>query len=178
MQGDRLRIGRVTLRFEGEGGGIASWALAGAPAGPIDGLPTRSGQLPAGDQPEHPVGALVLDHVVVTTPDHERTLAALAAAGFELRRTRDAGGGRRQAFYVMGDCLLEVVGPAEADGGGPAAFWGLVVVVRDIDAAAERLGGHLGTVRDAVQAGRRIATVREEAGLGLPVALMTPRPRS
>jgi hypothetical protein len=33
----------------------------------------------------------------------------------------------------------------------------------------------LGDIRDAVQPGRRIATVRREAGLGVPVALMTPR---
>ena len=176
--GDRVRIGRVTLRFEGEGGGITSWALTGVPAGRIDGLATGSGDTTTEAAPEHPLGALVLDHLVVTTPDHERTLAALAAAGFELRRTRDAGGGRRQGFYVIGDCLLEVVGPAEPGGAGPAAFWGLVVVVRDIDAAAARLGEHLGTVREAVQPGRRIATLRETAGLGLPVALMTPRARS
>jgi hypothetical protein len=29
-------------------------------------------------------------------------------------------------------------------------------------------------VKDAVQPGRRIATVRKQAGLGLPVALITP----
>jgi hypothetical protein len=30
-------------------------------------------------------------------------------------------------------------------------------------------------VKAAVQAGRRIATVRKEAGLGLPVALISPK---
>jgi hypothetical protein len=47
--------------------------------------------------------------------------------------------------------------------------------VADLDAAAERLGDRLGRARDAVQRGRRIATVRPEAGLGPPVALITPR---
>ena len=76
---------------------------------------------------------------------------------------------------MVGDALLEVVGPKEPDGDGPASFWGLVLVVDDIDAAAERLGALLGTPRDAVHEGRRIATVRREAGLGTAVALMTPR---
>jgi hypothetical protein len=48
-------------------------------------------------------------------------------------------------------------------------------VVDDLEAAAERLGDRLGRVKDAVQPGRRIATVRREAGLGVPLALMTPR---
>jgi hypothetical protein len=32
----------------------------------------------------------------------------------------------------------------------------------------------VGEIRDAVQPGRRIATLRRSAGLALPVALMTP----
>ena len=43
----------------------------------------------------------------------------------------------------------------------------------DLDALATRLGDDLGAPRDAVQPGRRIATVRESAGLGLPLAFMT-----
>ena len=57
----------------------------------------------------------------------------------------------------------------------PAWFWGLVINVEDLDAAAVRIGPDgLGAVSDAVQPGRRIATVRAELGLGVPVALMTP----
>jgi hypothetical protein len=67
--------------------------------------------------------------------------------------------------------VVEVV---EADGRAPR-LWGLVVVVADLDAAAEALGDRLGAVKDAVQPGRRIATVRREAGLSTPLALMTPR---
>jgi hypothetical protein len=54
-------------------------------------------------------------------------------------------------------------------------FWGLTLVVDDLDAAAARLGDRVGPVKDAVQKGRRIATLRREAGLGVPVALMSPR---
>jgi hypothetical protein len=58
---------------------------------------------------------------------------------------------------------------------GPAAFWGLVVNVEDLDAACALIGpDRVSSPKDAVQPGRRIATVRSEVGLGLPVALMTP----
>ena len=174
------RLGAVTLRFDTAGpGGLRGWTLAGAAGeGPVDGLPTR--RLPAVEPPafaeEHPNGALRLDHVVVTTPDLERTFAALEAEGFDLRRVRDAGTPEhpvRQGFYRAGEAILEVVGDVEP--AGPARFWGLVAVVNDLDALAERVGDRLGRPRDAVQPGRRIATVREAAGLGLPVAVMTPR---
>jgi len=49
------------------------------------------------------------------------------------------------------------------------------LAVADLDACAELLGERLGSIRDAVQPGRRIATVRKSAGLGLPVALISAR---
>jgi hypothetical protein len=68
------------------------------------------------------------------------------------------------------------VGPVEPDGDGPAAFWGLTLVSADLDATRAALGDELiGAPRDAVQAGRRIATVRRSAGLGTAVAVMSPR---
>ena len=45
-----------------------------------------------------------------------------------------------------------------------------------MDAAAAALGDLLGSPRDAVQPGRRIATLRPEAGLGPAIAFMTPGP--
>jgi hypothetical protein len=49
-----------------------------------------------------------------------------------------------------------------------------VLIVDDLDAAHELLGDdRISAPKDAVQPGRRIATVRAEVGLGLPVALMT-----
>jgi hypothetical protein len=173
-----LRIGEVRLRFtERAKPGIHGWTLAGATGdGPIDGLATRrlpASEPAASDSPAHPNGALRLDHVVIMTPDLQRTFDALEAAGLDLRRVREAGE-VRQGFYRVGEAVLEVVG--DVDPPGPARFWGLVAIVEDLDAVAERLGERLGRPRDAVQAGQRIATVRESAGLGVPVALMTPRP--
>jgi hypothetical protein len=146
-----------------------------APGADLDGLATvPSGAPDRPPAPEHPNGAVRVDHVVVATPDVDRTLHALRAAGMEVRRERDAGASRRQAFLWVGDTILEVVGPREAEGDGPARFWGLVVVVSDLDAACGRLGALASEPRDAVQPGRRIATVRREAGLGAALALMSP----
>ena len=88
---------------------------------------------------------------------------------------REAGGGVRQGFFLVGDLLLEVIDGTGLPDGAPARFWGMTLVVSDIDAAAALLGERLGAIKDAVQPGRRIATVRPEASGGLPLALITPR---
>lgn len=182
VAGGRCRIGRVDFDLAGSGAGegLLGWSFRGAAvAGDIDGISTRTtvGPAPA-PAPVHPNTAAVLDHVVAVTPDFDRTVAAAQRAGLPLRRIREAGGDQpvRQGFLLMGDCILEVAGPMPAPGDGPAALWGLVVVVADLAAAAQCLGTALGRPRDAVQPGRQIATVRPEAGLGTAVALMTPRP--
>ena len=173
------QVGAIRLRLGVPGEpGIAGWRVRGLADGDLDGLATTGSDAPPrapAPAADHPLGALAVDQVVVATPDVGRTIAALEAAGLDLRRVREAGPNARQGFFVVGDAVLEVVGPAERDGDGPASFWGLVLVVEDLDAAAERLGPLLGTPRDAVQPGRRIATVRREAGLGTAVALITPR---
>jgi hypothetical protein len=176
------RLGAVAVRLAGSGAGrgILSWSLDGGVRAAIDGLAAAAAELPPADPVAHPNGARRLDHVVVTTPDVARTFAALAAAGLELRRVREAGSAERplrQGFYRIGEALLEVVGPPEAAGAGPAAFWGLVVVVDDLDALAARLGPQLGRPRPAVQAARRIATLRESAGSSVALAFMTPPDR-
>lgn len=181
VDGGACAIGQTVVRLGGAGTGLTGWALRDAGGeGPVDGIPTiRSGDLPhaAGDT-AHANTALAVDHVVVTTPDIDRTFAALGAAGMTLRRERAAGSPERplrQGFFRHGECIVEVVGPQDAEpGGGPAALWGLTIVVADLDAAADLLGERLGTIRDAVQPGRRIATVRREALPGVPLALITP----
>jgi hypothetical protein len=167
-----VAVGGVRLRLGAEGDGIVGWRLRGLSGShDLDGL----GACPSHDPPpapvEHPVGATAVDHVVALTPEFDRTTKRLQEAGLDLRRVRDAGDGFRQAFFKLGPCLLELGGPAE----GEVRFWGLTLVVDDLDAAAERLGDRLGRIKDAVQPGRRIATLRAEAGVGVPMALMTPR---
>jgi hypothetical protein len=172
-----VALGGTRIRPTGAGGGIERWTLAGVDDVAFDGLATQvvDGEAPpAATATEHPNGALRIDHVVVRTPSLDRTVAALDDAGLELRRTRDAGGGVRQGFVWVGDTILELVEAPGADPSAPAAFWGLVVVVDDLERAAAIARDALGEVRDAVQPGRQIATVRESAGVGLPLALMTP----
>jgi hypothetical protein len=175
----RSRIGGVELALGAGRAGITRWSLRGV--GPaddgIDGLQTTVVATPEApvEPSAHPNGATAIDHVVVATPNHARTLQALAAVGLAVRAERDAGSAERplrQAFLLTRQALVEVVGPPEPAGDEPASFWGLTVAVADLDATAALLGTRLGSVRDAVQPGRRIATVRREAAAGLHLAFM------
>jgi hypothetical protein len=156
--------------------GIVGWALSGLaePVADIDGLPTQCVEPGPPIFAEHPSGAIGLDHVVVTTDSLERTCGAIeATTGAPLRRVREVGA-MRQGFHRMGGLIVEVVERAGLPE-GPASFWGLVINVEDLDATVARLGADvIGAPRPAVQPGRSIATVTESAGLGLPVALMSP----
>jgi hypothetical protein len=185
--GGRCRIGTTDLVLSGGDGGFAGWTLAGAIPGQdgLDGVPTRVASdavAMAEGVALHANGVSAIDHVVLTTPDTARTFETLEAAGFALRRVRDAGTPEqplRQGFFLFADVLLEVVGPPEpVPGSGdsaPTSLWGITLVAADLAVAATSFGDTLGAPRAAVQAGREIAVVAREAGLGVRVALMTPR---
>jgi hypothetical protein len=176
---------RVRLAGRGAGRGIACWSLRAIAGVELDGLPTARSESPVPPvAPAHPNGALAIDHVVAMSPALDRTVRALQAAGLDLRRIREQptpAGAPRQAFFRLGAEILEVV--QEPDGavkrGGGAArsarLWGLALVVEDLDRTVESLGSHVGSIRPAVQPGRRIATLRRSAGLAVPIALMSPR---
>jgi hypothetical protein len=156
--------------------GIVGWALSGArDTTDIDGLETEVVEPARPVYADHPLGASGLDHVVVSTADLERTSGEIAeATGCELKRIREVGS-MRQGFHRIGrgGLIVELVERPDLPA-GPATFWGLVLIVDDLDAANELLGAdRISAPKDAVQPGRRIATVRAEVGLGLPVALMT-----
>ncbi len=184
---DSLRIGAVTVRL-GRPVATTSWAFADlAPeVADIDGIATTSPEALSleaeqtgaeGAASGHANGSIHLDHVVMLSPDLRRSVAALEALGFEVRRRRDIGKGREQVFLWTGPTIIELVGPTAPDepSDEPAELWGLAVSTSDIDGAAEALGEHLGRVKDAVQQGRRIATVRTaELGITPTIALMTP----
>ena len=151
---------------------MLGWRLSGFD-GDVDGLPVES---PSGVElagSAHPNGVVRVDHLVVFTPDLERTTALEDRRGRRRVREVEADGSPlRQGFFRLGEVILEVVEHANVEP-GPARFWGITFAVADLDVAAEVLGDRLGSIRDAVQPGRRIATVRGEAGLGLPVALIS-----
>lgn len=162
LGGLRLATGGDELRVEA--GGLS--------AERPDGLAITATTAPGCEPTAHPNGALGVDHVVAFTDDLERTSAALEHAGAPLRRRAEPRPGTPMAFHRLGPLVLEVVGGRERPG-----LWGLVVVVADLDVCARELGPLLGDVRAAVQPGRRIATVRPEAGVPVALALMTPQPR-
>ena len=167
---------RIVPAAENDSIGIVGWALSGArDTTDIDGLATEVVAPATPVYADHPLGASGLDHVVVSTADLERTSGAIAAAtGCELKRIREVGT-MRQGFHRIGrgGLIVELVERPDLPA-GPATFWGLVLIVADLDAAFELLGAdRISAPKDAVQPGRRIATIRGEVGLGLPVALMT-----
>lgn len=173
-----LQLGGIRLRIDPSLQGMTEWVLAGAPTHTvtdIDGLRTSHGDpadAPAGD---HPNTVFSIDHVVVNTSDLERTCAAIeSVTGAPLKRIREAGP-IRQGFHRLGELIVEVVTHAQVPA-GPALFWGLAFNVRDIDALYERVGDDLASApKTAVQPGRRIASFRIAAELGLPIAVMTVR---
>jgi hypothetical protein len=174
---DHLTLGSVRVGTAAAGAltGILAWSLSGVDDGTIDGLLTVAAE-PANEAADHPNRTVAIDHVVVASPDLDRTTEALGAFGVELRRIRDAGR-IEQRFFRLGPVILEVIGPPGDHGAGPATFWGLALTVDDIEASAALLGDGLGPVADAVQPGRRIATLRHEAlGIPVPIAFLTPNP--
>jgi hypothetical protein len=176
--------------------GILAWSLRGALSDELDGLPTTRSERPVpAPARAHANGVLAIDHIVAASPQLDRSIAALQAAGLDLRRVREQptpAGAPRQAFFRLGHEILELiqeptialaasadgereraVGSEVAGGERPARFWGLALLVQDIDRAAAMLAPHASDVRAAVQPGRRIASVRRSAGLAVPLALMS-----
>jgi len=179
------QIGSVRVRLAGArpGPGIVGWSLRDAAASALDGLPTSiSHTLAPPPAPVHPNGTVAIDHVVAMSPHLERSVDALRDAGLDLRRIREQptpAGAPRQAFFRLGAEILELVQEPEevlaSSGGpdGPARFWGLALAVEDLERAAAAFAPDVGSIRTAVQPGRRIATVKRSAGLAVPLALMS-----
>lgn len=164
-------VSTVRLRLVGKGPrrGILGWTLGEGSERPAAAAAHRN-------------GVVAIDHVVMLSPDLDRTVEALRSEGFDLRRVREGdtpGGSTRQAFFRVGEPILEVVQAPEgtsvaANPDGPARLWGISFLVEDMERTASVLGELLDPPRDAVQPGRQIATLRPEAGLGPAIAFMTP----
>ena len=202
ISGGCCELGEVRVRFLGGDAskrGIVGWSLRDVASTELDGLPTSLSEPPVASDahpvhpvhpaqaahpvhPAHPNGVVAIDHVVVMSPSLDRSVKALEDAGLQLRRIREQptpAGAPRQAFFRLGAEILELVQEpydlvaraGEQD--HPARFWGLAVRVEDLDRTVELLGPHASPIRPAVQAGRRIATLRRSAGLAVPLALMS-----
>jgi hypothetical protein len=176
---DAAHVSGVRHVLGGEKRGVRDWSLRGVDVDGIDGLAFGLPVAPAAPTPDHPNGVVGLDHLVVLTPDLRRTIDAIEAAGIDLRRVRDSGtygAPMRQAFFKLGDVVLEVVGSAEPNGDGAPRFYGLAWTCRDLDETAAFFGDRLHAAKDAVQPGRRIATLDKTAGSSVSMAFMSPEP--
>jgi hypothetical protein len=177
--GDRIILGGVELELGSGGSGLTGWTLrhldlgdSGDCGDDIDGLPTAVTTAGPPAAAEHPNGATGIDHVVIVTPDFDRTASALAGRGIPLRRIRESGD-HRQGFRRLGPAIMEIVESPKLPA-GPARLWGMVMIVPDLHALHESLASHLGEPRPAVQPGRQIATLANSAGLSPQIAFMDP----
>jgi len=181
---DVVTIGSTTIvttaasenRGNGHRHGIVGASIDGV--GELDGLQLGTWRAAAAevDTIEHPNGVVAIDHVVVMTPDCDRTTEAFEAQGIEARRVRKielADGDRRQTFFWLGDVICELVGPDTADGDGAAQWWGLALTVRDLEATTAMLGDFVTPIKPAVQSGRSVCTLRRDVGLGVPILFIS-----
>ncbi|NBO54723.1 MAG: glyoxalase [Actinobacteria bacterium] len=179
---DEPLICGVQFRFVGVAGGDASesgagligWTLEGLRrTGDIDGIPTFSAAKSNQESSDSPLGLVGIDHIVINTDDLQRTSNALLdSTGSELRRVREVSEEMRQGFHKLGGVVIEIVERRGTPLG--ASLWGVVFNVADLDRACEWLGPDVvSPPKDAVQEGRRIATIRAIAGLRVPIALMS-----
>jgi hypothetical protein len=180
------RVGGVRIRLVGRGGnqtGIVGWSLRGLPSDgsldDLDGIPTMRSSAVAAAPAVHKNGVTAIDHVVLLSPDLHRTVESLAAAGVQPRRERDGElGGRpiRQVFFRFIDVIIEAVGSPGAASEGPSTLWGITYAVADIDTTASFFGDNTTPVKDAVQPGRRITTLRHrELGMSVRSAMISAR---
>ncbi|MGI9607088.1 MAG: VOC family protein [Acidimicrobiales bacterium] len=174
------RVGNTTIHLAGIGAerGVVGWAVDGLTK-PLDGLvPSTPG--PAGSSASHQNGIISIDHLVIGTDDFARTLPIYEQAGMSVRRTRTFevdGVIRQQSFFWLGDVILELIGPQDRDpdGSGRSRFWGLAMTSVDLDQTAGLLGDRISEPKPALQAGRRISTLRtRELDISVPIAVMSP----
>ena len=154
----------------------------------LDGIPcSRINQPDARKVLPHPNGVTRCDHIVVRSPDWARTASAFEKAGWQEALVRDdVYPGTRLSFFRVGNkgnsLTLELVAPLATKPGKeeeevPARIWGVTWVAGGgLEAVAAALGKgfHLSAGKPAIQPGRKIATLRGEAG-GLAMAFMTPK---
>jgi hypothetical protein len=167
VDGGTAHASGVRFVLGAEGSGIRDWSFR------LDGATEPRPPMPA-----HPNGVIALDHLVLTTPNLDRTIDEFESQGHELRRIRETGTDERpmrQAFFKAGAVVLELVGPRTFSGtDGPMGFWGLAWKVADLDATAAFYGSRLRPSKPAVQPGRGIATLDRAAGSSVAMAFMSP----
>ena len=187
VHGDTMRFGKVSVELVGATGqrGVLGWKLKDID-NDIDGLVTNSAPsvevvdtTPASlGVHEHTNAVFGIDHVVVETGDIDRTVAAFETAGIAERRSatmQTPSGERRQSFLWAGRVILEVVGAMEPVNDKPASIWGLALVTGNLQTTSHVLDEKLSEPRDAVQPGRKIATMKtKDLDISVPIVILSP----
>lgn len=179
VDGDRCRVGHVDVVFDPSvGKGIRRWTLVGEGPDDVEGVPTNWAEDGLDAAPTHPNGIFEIDHVVLTSPDVHRTIATLGGLGIPALRERETGtygAPMLQVFFRLGQPILELIGPKEPiENAGGARFFGLAFTSEDLDRTAKLMGDALHPSKEAVQPGRRIATLDKSAGSTIGIAIMSP----
>lgn len=148
-------LGSITLAT-----GDPAWMWS--PASPAFAVHTF--EVPAG----HPVHEFAVDHIVMLVPDLDAAIATLGRIHVA-PRLRMKVSGRPAAFFRAGT-VLEVIESPVRD----AAIYGLAITSsRSLEAVSltwKSLGLEVGTIKPAIQPGRRIMTVH---GLDAGMAVMS-----
>jgi hypothetical protein len=179
VDGDRCRVGHVDVIFDPSvGKGIRKWTLVGAGPDDVEGIPTNWSDDGIEAAGAHPNGIFEIDHVVLTSPDLQRTVKTLGGLGIPALRERETGtygAPMVQIFFRLGQPILELIGPKEPmENAGNARFFGLAFTSSDLELTAKVMGSALHDPKDAVQAGRQIATLDKSAGSTIGIAIMSP----
>ena len=171
VEDGECRVSRMTLRLTGKGPrrGIVGWTL-----GEARGDRGR----PASRTARCASTTWCCSRPTSTAPSRSSSRRASTCAAGARGPRRE--GPRARRFFRAGEPILEVVLAPEGssvarDPDGPARLWGLAFGVDDLERTAQARSATCSAApRDAVQPGRRIATLRGEAGLGPAIAFMSP----
>ncbi len=117
-----------------------------------------------------------LDHIVLRTPDPERTAALYGARlGLDMRLDREVMG-RRLMFFRCSDAIVEIIGD---DTLTHDTLWGLSWRVANADTERNRLAGaglNVSEVRAGMKPGSKVFTVRDKT-CGVPTLMIEPSPK-
>ena len=140
----------------------------------IDGLRTEWVEAAGPTYAAHPLGCVEPRsrggaHARSRADERDRSpKPPVTSCGVSARSARCGRASIGSVSGAAGGLIVELVERPDIEP-GPAAFWGIVLIVDDLDAACDLIGpDRISPPKDAVQPGRRIATVRSDAGLEHP----------
>ena len=132
-------------------------------------------------RPCTPTASRSIDHVVLLSPDtaphHRRPRGGRASTSAASRETDSYGAPMRQTFFRAGEVIIELIGPDEPGEGATALLRPGPHRRPTSTPPAALLGAGARRPKDAVQPGRRIASLRhKELDVSVATAFMSPEP--